>query len=69
MSHKNGSDNATEPCGNKFGPVWAPGPERTVHGWMADVEDWEQGFNKVVRTVSRSDDKKTTGRCPRPGQI
>ncbi|SDO52667.1 Septum formation [Streptomyces sp. cf386] len=69
MSHKNGSDNATELCGNKFESVWAPGPERTVYGWIVDEEDWEQGFNKVVCTVSRSDAKKTTGKIPAPGEV
>ncbi|GAA4062438.1 serine/threonine-protein kinase [Streptomyces shaanxiensis] len=69
MSHKNGSDNATKLCGNKFESVWAPGPERTVYGWIADEEDWEEGFNKVVCTVSRSDDKKTTGKIPAPGEV
>ncbi|WP_234439848.1 hypothetical protein [Streptomyces bicolor] len=69
MSHKNGSDNATKLCGNKFESIWAPGPERTVYGWIADEEDWEPGFNKVVCTVSRSDDKKTTGKIPAPGEV
>ena len=48
MGHKNGSDNATKLCGNKFESVWAPGPQRTV---------------------SRSDDKKTTGKMPVAGQV
>lgn len=46
MSHKNGSDNATKLCGNKFESVWAPGPERAVHGWIADAEDWETGLQQ-----------------------
>lgn len=69
MSHKKGSDNATKLCGNKFESIWAPGPERAVYGWIADEEDWEQGFNKVVCTVSQADDKKTTGKIPAPGAV
>ncbi|MGW3726206.1 septum formation family protein, partial [Streptomyces sp. NPDC000851] len=69
MSYAKGSDNATELCENKFESTWAPGAERTVYGWVADEEDWEAGFNKVVCTVSRIDDKKTTGKIPTPGEV
>ncbi|WP_409470540.1 serine/threonine-protein kinase [Streptomyces sp. HC307] len=69
MSYAKGSDNATELCENKFESTWAPGAERTVYGWTADEEDWEAGFNKVVCTVSRIDDKKTTGKIPTPGEV
>ncbi|WP_405586746.1 protein kinase domain-containing protein [Streptomyces sp. NBC_01092] len=69
MSHKNGSDNATKLCRNKFESIWAPGAERAVYGWIADDEDWEAGFNKVVCTVGRVDNAKTTGKIPAPGAV
>ncbi|MEV0172627.1 protein kinase [Streptomyces sp. NPDC050803] len=69
MSYEKGSDNATKLCGNKFESTWAPGEERTVYGWVADSEDWDEGFTKVVCTVSRSDNKKTTGKIPAPGSV
>ncbi|WP_369234739.1 septum formation family protein [Streptomyces sp. R21] len=67
MSYKKATANANKLCGNKFESAWAPGPERTVYGWSAGKEDWEVGFNKVVCTVSRADNKKTTGKIPVPG--
>ncbi len=69
MSFKKATDNATKLCGNKFESTWAPGPERGVYGWLADEEDWEAGFTKVVCTVSRGDNKKTTGKIPTPGAV
>jgi hypothetical protein len=69
MSYKKGTDNATKLCGNKFEPVWAPGRGRTVYGWVADEDDWKQGFTKVVCTVSRPDNKKTTGKISAPGAV
>ncbi|WP_406443470.1 protein kinase [Streptomyces sp. NBC_01613] len=69
MSYKKGTDNATKLCGNKFESTWAPGSERVVYGWVADQDDWDRGFSKVVCTVSRSDGKKTTGKIPVPGSV
>jgi hypothetical protein len=69
MTYKKGTDNATKLCGNKFEPTWAPGQERTVYGWVADQDDWDAGFNKIVCTVSRADNKKTTGKIPAPGAV
>ncbi|MEV5312917.1 protein kinase [Streptomyces sp. NPDC052610] len=69
MSYDKGGDNATKLCGNKFESSWAPGSERTVYGWIADEEDWEQGFTKVVCTVSRADNEKTTGKISAPGAV
>ncbi|MER5292083.1 protein kinase [Streptomyces pharetrae] len=67
MSFDKAGDNATKLCSNKFESSWAPGSERAVFGWMADEEDWEQGFTKVVCTVSREDNAKTTGKISAPG--
>jgi hypothetical protein len=69
MSFKKGSENATKLCGNKFESTWAPGSERVVYGWVADQDDWDRGFSKVVCTVSRSDNTKTTGKIPVPGSV
>jgi len=69
MSFKDGSENATKLCGNKFESTWAPGSERVVYGWVADQDDWDRGFSKVVCTVSRSDNTKTTGKIPVPGSV
>ncbi|WP_209442766.1 septum formation family protein, partial [Streptomyces resistomycificus] len=69
MTYKKGTDNATKLCGNKFESVWAPGQERTVFGWVADEDDWSEGFNKVVCTVGRADNQKTTGKIPAPGAV
>jgi hypothetical protein len=69
MTYKNGTDNATKLCRNRFESVWAPGPERVVYGWVADEDDWEQGFDKIVCTVSRADNEKTTGKIPAPGSV
>jgi hypothetical protein len=69
MSYDKGGDNATKLCGNKFESSWAPGSERIVYGWIADEEDWEQGFTKVVCTVSRADNEKTTGKISAPGAV
>ncbi|AWW38385.1 serine/threonine-protein kinase [Streptomyces cadmiisoli] len=69
MTYDKGSDNATKLCENRFESTWAPGAERTVYGWVADEEDWDLGFKEVVCTVSRVDDKKTTGKIPTPGQV
>ncbi|MEV6168295.1 serine/threonine-protein kinase [Streptomyces sp. NPDC051954] len=69
MSQKKGGDNSTKLCRNKFESTWAPGSERTVYGWVADEDDWELGFTKIVCTVSRADDEKTTGKIPAPGSV
>ncbi|WP_416983492.1 protein kinase domain-containing protein [Streptomyces sp. T028] len=69
MSYKNGIDNATKLCGNKFESVWAPGAEREVFGWMTDEDDWNDGFTKIVCTVGRGDNAKTTGKIPVPGSV
>ncbi|NEB00653.1 serine/threonine-protein kinase [Streptomyces sp. SID13726] len=69
MSHKNGSDNATKLCGNKFESAWASGRERLVYGWVADEDDWDKGFTKIVCTVSLTDNKKSTGKVPPPGSV
>ncbi|MFD3498829.1 protein kinase [Streptomyces sp. NPDC058678] len=69
MTYKKGTDNASKLCGNKFESTWAPGPERTVYGWVADQDDWDEGFNKIVCTLSRADNKKTTGKIPVPGAV
>ncbi|AIR99680.1 serine/threonine-protein kinase [Streptomyces glaucescens] len=69
MSFDTAGDNATKLCSNKFESNWAPGPERAVFGWMADEEDWEKGFTKVVCTVSRVDNEKTTGKISAPGAV
>lgn len=69
MTYEKGADNATKLCGNKFESTWAPGGERTVYGWVADEDDWNQGFKKAVCTVSRADNEKTTGKIPAPGSV
>ncbi|MFF4259528.1 protein kinase [Streptomyces sp. NPDC001663] len=69
MSYKKGTDNATKLCGNKFESTWAPGSQRVVYGWVADENDWDAGFTKVVCTVSRTDNQKTTGKIPVPGSV
>lgn len=69
MSYKKGTDNATKLCSNKFESAWAPSRERLVYGWVADEDDWDQGFTKVVCTVSLTDNKTTTGKIPPPGAV
>ncbi|MEU6259258.1 protein kinase [Streptomyces sp. NPDC047043] len=69
MTYKKGTDNATKLCGNKFESTWAPGSQRVVYGWVADENDWDAGFTKVVCTVSRTDNQKTTGKIPVPGSV
>ncbi|WP_425246026.1 protein kinase domain-containing protein [Streptomyces sp. NEAU-NA10] len=69
MSYKNGINNASKLCGNKFESVWAPGSERVVVGWITDEDDWKAGFTKIVCTVSRADNGKTTGKIPAPGSV
>ena len=69
MSHKKGTDNATKLCGNKFESTWAAGQNRLVYGWVADEDDWNKGFNKIVCTVSLTDNKKSTGKIPPPGAV
>jgi hypothetical protein len=69
MSYEKGADNATKLCGNKFESTWAPGSERLVIGWVTDEDDWKAGFTKIVCTVSRVDNKKTTGKIPTPGSV
>ncbi|MEU1183866.1 protein kinase [Streptomyces sp. NPDC005820] len=69
MSYKNGLDNATKLCGNTFESAWAPGAERKVFGWVTDEDDWKDGFTKIVCTVGRADNAKTTGKIPVPGAV
>ncbi|WP_329229768.1 serine/threonine-protein kinase [Streptomyces canus] len=69
MSYKKGTDNATKLCGNKFESTWAPDQERLVYGWVADEDDWKKGFNKIVCTVSLTDNKKSSGKIPPPGAV
>ncbi|MFF7281616.1 protein kinase [Streptomyces griseorubiginosus] len=69
MTYKKGTDNATKLCGNKFESSWAPGQERLVYGWVADEDDWKKGFNKIVCTVSLTDNKKSSGKIPPPGAV
>ena len=69
MSFEKGVDNATKLCGNKFESVWAPGAERIVVGWATGEEDWNAGFTKIVCTVSRADNGRTTGKIPAPGSV
>ncbi|TLS42091.1 serine/threonine protein kinase, partial [Streptomyces montanus] len=69
MDHKKGVDNANKLCGNKFESTWAPGPDRTVYGWVADKDDWNDGFSKAVCTVSRTDGEKTSGKISTPGTV
>ncbi|MDQ0908766.1 hypothetical protein QFZ22_004751 [Streptomyces canus] len=69
MSYKKGTDNATKLCGNRFKSIWAPGQERLVYGWVADEDDWKKGFNKIVCTVSLTDNKKSSGKIPPPGAV
>lgn len=64
-SYKNGVDNASKLCANKFESMWAPGAERVVVGWMTDEDNWNAGFTKIVCTVSRADNGKTTGKDTR----
>ncbi|MET7914404.1 serine/threonine-protein kinase [Streptomyces avermitilis] len=56
-------------CGNKFESSWAPGPARQVIGWIADKEDWNDGFDKVVCTVRRADGAETSGKISAPGAV
>ncbi|MFJ8108752.1 septum formation family protein [Streptomyces sp. NPDC096132] len=69
MSYKKGIDNATKLCGNKFESAWARGAERKVFGWVTDEDDWNDGFTKIVCTVGRADNEKTTGKIPVPGSV
>jgi hypothetical protein len=69
MSYKKGTDNATKLCGNKFESTWAPDQERLVYGWVADEDAWKKGFNKIVCTVSLTDNKKSSGKIPPPGAV
>ncbi|KQW10102.1 serine/threonine-protein kinase [Streptomyces sp. Root369] len=69
MTYKKGTDNATKLCGNKFESTWAPDQERLVYGWVADEDDWKKGFNKIVCTVSLTDNKKSSGKIPPPGAV
>ncbi|WP_329246151.1 protein kinase domain-containing protein [Streptomyces canus] len=69
MTYKKGTDNATKLCGNKFESTWAPDHERLVYGWVADEDDWKKGFNKIVCTVSLTDNKKSSGKIPPPGAV
>lgn len=69
MSYKKGTDNATKLCGNKFEASWAPDRERLVYGWVADEDDWKKGFNKIVCTVSLTDNKKSSEKIPPPGAV
>ena len=69
MSHEKGTDNATKLCGNKFESTWAPSQQRLVYGWVADEDDWKKGFNKIVCTVSLTDNKKSSGKLPPPGVV
>lgn len=69
MTYEKGADNATKLCGNKFESTWAPGSERAVFGWVADEDDWDQGFKKAVCTVGRTDNEKTSGKIPTPGSV
>ncbi|MFJ6389580.1 protein kinase [Streptomyces sp. NPDC091972] len=69
MSHKKGTDNATKLCGNKYESAWAPDRERLVYGWVADEDDWKKGFDKIVCTVSLTDNKKSSGKIPPPGAV
>jgi hypothetical protein len=57
-----GSVRAPGEMSDAFESVRAPGPERTGYGW-------ELGFNKIVCTVSRADNKKPTGKTPTPGAV
>ncbi|MFG2382845.1 protein kinase domain-containing protein [Streptomyces avermitilis] len=56
-------------CGNKFESSWAPGPARQVFGWIADKEDWNDGFDKVVCTVRRVGGAETSGKISAPGAV
>ncbi|MCT9081073.1 septum formation family protein, partial [Streptomyces fulvoviolaceus] len=69
MTYKKGTDNASKLCSNKFESTWAPGRERLVYGWVADEDDWDRGFTKVVCTVSLTGDKTSTGKIPPPGAV
>ncbi|MCX5332490.1 serine/threonine-protein kinase [Streptomyces sp. NBC_00140] len=69
MNYEKGADNASKLCGNKFESTWAPGSERAVFGWVADEDDWNQGFKRAVCTVGRTDNGKTTGKIPAPGSV
>ncbi|MEU9173063.1 protein kinase [Streptomyces sp. NPDC048420] len=69
MSYKKGTDNATKLCGNKFESTWAPSQQRLVYGWVADEDDWKKGFNKIVCTVSLTDNKQSSGKIPPPGAV
>ncbi|MGW1722284.1 protein kinase domain-containing protein [Streptomyces sp. NPDC002306] len=69
MSYKKAVDNATKLCGNKFESAWAPGATRRVFGWITSEDDWTAGFDRVVCTVGRADNAKTTGKIPLPGSV
>ncbi|GGL89284.1 hypothetical protein GCM10010129_36360 [Streptomyces fumigatiscleroticus] len=67
MSHKKGTDKAIKLCRDEFESTRTPGRERTAYGWVAGQDGRDRGFTKIVYTVSRSGDQKTTGKIPRPG--
>ncbi|MEV0219897.1 protein kinase [Streptomyces sp. NPDC050704] len=69
MDYKKGVDNSNKLCGNKFEATWAPGPELGVYGWVADKDDWNDGFRKAVCTVSRTDGTETSEKIPTPGTV
>ncbi|MEU9188244.1 protein kinase [Streptomyces sp. NPDC048484] len=69
MDYKKGAANANKLCSNKFESTWASDPERVVYGWVADKNDWNNGFTKAVCTVSRADGTQTSGKIPAPGAV
>lgn len=40
-----------------------------MYGWVADEDDWKKGCNKIVCTVSLTDNKKSSGKIPPPGAV
>ncbi|QIY97396.2 protein kinase [Streptomyces sp. S1D4-11] len=69
MDYKKALAQGGKLCTNKFASSWASDTERTVSGWLASEEEWNQGFSKVVCTVRRVDGTRTSERIPDPATV
>lgn len=69
MDYKKALAEGGKLCTNKFASSWASDTERTVSGWLASKDEWNQGFTKVVCTVRRVDGARTSGQISDPGTV
>jgi hypothetical protein len=49
--------------------TWASGPERSVYGWAAGKDDWNDGCTKAVCTVIRTGGTQTSEEISTPGTV